>query len=363
MSRSSRPYLGKTGPSRGSSPVGLLRVARSLPVEDPRFRAWAASHSRGNPGSCRPSRRLGVAGIRLFPGERCRGSRPRVADALNPMWDGAAIITDGGRGRIDLSPRPRHRVSCRMVPDGVRHGEQGVPSQDNERPVHASVSSIIFSGCCLRFQECQLWAFPAPRLAPPRRRLPAMRLLTKRSSRSSVVSWYEAVTLLRVAQRQQRGEISVWTEAEWERAARGGREGALSPVGGDTASGSAVLQGTPSAAPVYWRTGTEPVGQRRTQRIRPLQHVRQRARVVQRLVCAGVFCGLARAQSARAGNGGAAGVSGGAWRHHIKMSRCAARSGARSTGVSICGLRVSNGVQHSVKVDCEGHAREDQCIC
>ena len=67
------------------------------------------------------------------------------------------------------------------------------------------------------------------------------------------VSWFEAVQYCEWLKRRSHLECRLPTEAEWERAARGGREGRLYPWGDEP----------PQSLPDYahrWRTGPEPVG-------------------------------------------------------------------------------------------------------
>ena len=95
------------------------------------------------------------------------------------------------------------------------------------------------------------------------------------------VSWFEAVRYCEWLSATTGRKFRLPTEAEWERAARGGREGELYPWGNTTPQ---ALPDYAERCARYWKAGPEPVGLRRSQRIWPLQHVRQRARMVQRLV-------------------------------------------------------------------------------
>jgi formylglycine-generating enzyme len=113
------------------------------------------------------------------------------------------------------------------------------------------------------------------------------------------------------------------TEAEWERAARGGREGALFPWG-DTPPQSLPDYAARCAA--HWQTGPEPVA-----RAAPNGYGLYN-------MCDNVheWCSdwylpnyyeVSPGRNPRGPQtGGRRASRGGSWRHHIKMSRCATRS-------------------------------------
>ena len=115
------------------------------------------------------------------------------------------------------------------------------------------------------------------------------------------------------------------TEAEWERAARGGREGAQFPWG-DEPPQSLPGYADRCADRSYWKTGPEPVGRANPNPyglFNMCDNVHEwcsdwyapdyYAMSPERNPC-GPETGTRRASR------------GGSWRHHIKMSRCAARS-------------------------------------
>ncbi len=133
------------------------------------------------------------------------------------------------------------------------------------------------------------------------------------------VSWFDAVAYCEWLSEAARFRYRLPTEAEWERAARGGREGGRYAWGEDA----------PASLPDYtsrWKRGPEPVGlyspnplgihnlgenvhewcsdwfDRNYYSVAPYRNPQGPAR------------GERRASR------------GGAWRHHIKVSRCAARS-------------------------------------
>ena len=133
------------------------------------------------------------------------------------------------------------------------------------------------------------------------------------------VSWHEAEQYCRWLSTVTAGRYRLPTEAEWERAARGGREGRLFPWG----------DAAPESLPNYahrWQAGPEPVGNSAPNGYGLYD------------VCANVheWCsdwydpGYYAVSPERNPPGPATGrrraSPGGSWRHHIKVSRCAARS-------------------------------------
>ena len=133
------------------------------------------------------------------------------------------------------------------------------------------------------------------------------------------VSWHEAVCYCEWLSERTGRSFRLPTEAEWERAARGGRESALYPWG-DT---------PPQSLPGYagrWQTGPEPVGHGEPNAYGPYN------------MCDNVhewcsdwfspsYYSVSPERNPRGPEaGGRRSSRGGSWRHHITMSRCAARS-------------------------------------
>ena len=133
------------------------------------------------------------------------------------------------------------------------------------------------------------------------------------------VSWFEAVAYCEWLTRSTGRRYRLPTEVEWERAARGAREGALYPWGDEP----------PQARPGYaerWLRGPEPVGRQAPNDFGLYD------------ICDNVheWCsdwfdpGYYAISPERDPHGPEAGTRrssrGGSWRHHIKVSRCAARS-------------------------------------
>jgi formylglycine-generating enzyme required for sulfatase activity len=133
------------------------------------------------------------------------------------------------------------------------------------------------------------------------------------------VSWYEAVKYCEWLATETGRGFRLPSEAEWERAARGGDEGKLYPWG----------DAPPQSLPDYdkrWLTGPEPVG-RYAPNAFGLYDVCENVHEW----CSDWFQADYYASSPeRNPRGPEAGTRrssrGGSWRHHIKASRCAARS-------------------------------------
>jgi formylglycine-generating enzyme len=133
------------------------------------------------------------------------------------------------------------------------------------------------------------------------------------------VSWFDAIAYCKWLSQVTRKEFRLPTEAEWEYAARGAREGALFPWGDDS----------PESRPRYakrWRTGPEPVRQSPPNAFGLYE------------MCENVhewcsdwfqsdYYSVSPGQNPRGpDNGERKSSRGGSWRHHIKISRCSTRS-------------------------------------
>ena len=133
------------------------------------------------------------------------------------------------------------------------------------------------------------------------------------------VSWFDAVLYCEWLGRATGRKCRLPTEAEWERAARGGVEDKLFPWGDDP----------PQSRPGYgnrWKSGPEPVGQSPPNAFGVYD------------ICENVhewcidwyqanYYAIAPERNPRGPESGSRRSSrGGSWRHHIKIARCAARS-------------------------------------
>ncbi len=133
------------------------------------------------------------------------------------------------------------------------------------------------------------------------------------------VSWFEAVRYCGWLSETSGRHYRLPTEAEWERAARGGVEDKLFPWGDDP----------PKSLPNYdqrWQTGPEPVGRSAPNTFGIYD------------LCANVhewcadwyqpdYYAVSPERNPRGPETGDRRVSrGGSWRHHVKVTRCAARS-------------------------------------
>jgi len=224
-----------------------------------------------------------------------------------------------------LSPRRAQEEDC--VPALVR-----IPAgwflmgcaagQDNEKPVHRVwVDEFLLAdrqvtnadyGCFLRDNPSFL---PPPFWTDPAFNHPEQPVVG--------MSWHEAVGYCGWLRASSGRKFRLPTEAEWERAARGGREETLFPWG-DT---------PPQSLPSYadrcagrWKTGPEPVG-----RAEPNAYGLYNMCDNVHEWCSDWYAPDYYAVSPKRNPGGPEtgerrASRGGSWRHHVKMSRCAARS-------------------------------------
>jgi formylglycine-generating enzyme len=194
--------------------------------------------------------------------------------------------------------------------------------QDNEKPTHRVwIDEFLLAACQVtnavygRFLRDAASPFPPPFWSDPAFNLPEQPVVG--------VSWYEATRYCEWLSASTGRKFRLPAEAEWERAARGDRESALFPWG-DAPPQS--LPGYADRCEAHWKTGPEPVA-----RAEPNAYGLYN-------MCDNVheWCGdwyapdyyeLSPERNPRGPESGARRTSrGGSWRHHIKVSRCAARS-------------------------------------
>ena len=189
--------------------------------------------------------------------------------------------------------------------------------QDCERPVHRVwVDAFLLAATQVTNAEYAAFLEATGRTAPPLWEDPGFN-----HPRQPVVtvSWFDAADYCAWLVESTGRHFRLPSEAEWERAARGGVEGKLYPWG----------DAPPEERPGYgskWKTGPERVGQDIPNPFGLYD------------ICANVheWCGdwydaeYYAASPERKPRGPETGTRrasrGGSWRHHIKMSRCSARS-------------------------------------
>jgi len=130
------------------------------------------------------------------------------------------------------------------------------------------------------------------------------------------VSWFDAVEYCEWLAAQWKLPVRLPTEAEWEFAARGGREQQLYPWGNDL----------PEAIPGRWREGPEPVGQGIPNKYGLYDMCQNVHEWCKDWYDPQYYSTSPEANPQGPSQGIRRASRGGAWRHHIKFSRCAARS-------------------------------------
>jgi formylglycine-generating enzyme len=189
--------------------------------------------------------------------------------------------------------------------------------QDNEKPVHRVwVDDFLLGACQVRNADyaqflCDARALPPPFWSNPHLNHPDQPVVG--------VSWHEAVRYCEWLSARTNRLFRLPSEAEWERAARGGRESALFPWGDappDTLAGYAER----------WKSGPEPVGSAEPNGF-GLYNTCDNVHEWCRDWYDPNYYAVSPERNPRGPESGTRRASrGGSWRHHIKMSRCAARS-------------------------------------
>ena len=197
--------------------------------------------------------------------------------------------------------------------------------QDNEKPVHRVwLDEFLLAVCQVtnanygRFL-CDTATVPPPFWSDPAFNHPEQPVVG--------VSWYEAVRYCEWLSASSGKKFRLPTEAEWERAARGGHDdadaGTLFPWG-DAPPQS--LPGYADRCAGSWKTGPEPVG-RAEPNACGLYNMCDNVHEWCSDWYAPSYYAVSPERNPPGPETGVRRASrGGSWRHHIKMSRCAARS-------------------------------------
>ena len=189
--------------------------------------------------------------------------------------------------------------------------------QDNEKPVHRVwVDEFLLASCQVTNADYAHFLRGTGWAAPP---------FWNQSEFSHPqqpvvgVSWFDAVRYCDWLSEQTGRRCRLPSEAEWERAARAGKEGAVYPWG-DT---------LPQSLPGYagrWQSGPEPVGRSEPNGF-GLFNMCDNVHEWCRDWYDAAYYGISPERNPCGPDAGERRASrGGSWRHHVKISRCAARS-------------------------------------
>ncbi len=189
--------------------------------------------------------------------------------------------------------------------------------RDDERPVHRVwVDAFELAACQTINAEYELFLAATRRPEPPHWR---DALFRHPQQPVVAVSWFDAVAYCEWLSRLTRRNYRLPTEAEWEHAARGGSEDALYPWG----------DAPPEQVPDYsqrWRSGPERVALYAPSAFGLYNLGDNVHEWCADWYDAGYYtCSPERNPSGPA-DGSRRASRGGSWRHHIKVTRIAARS-------------------------------------
>lgn len=189
--------------------------------------------------------------------------------------------------------------------------------QDNERPIHRVwIDAFDLAPYQVTNTEYERYVRASGSAAPPTWSDPNF----KQPDQPVVaVSWFEATSYCQWLTEASGRNYRLPTEAEWERAARGGVDSHLFPWGDQK----------PETQPDYfsrWKNGPEPVA-KYTPNAFGLYDICENVHEWCSDWYDAEYYAKSPARNPRGPESGTRRASrGGSWRHHIKVSRCAARS-------------------------------------
>jgi formylglycine-generating enzyme required for sulfatase activity len=204
----------------------------------------------------------------------------------------------------------------RTIPEGwFWMGSEG--GQDNERPVHRVWVDAFQLGACQVTNYAYAQFLDETGTAPP----PTWEDPPLNSPQQPVVSvsWLEAMQYCEWLSPYWGKPCRLPSEAEWERAARGGVEGKLFPWGDEL----------PATRPNYasrWKTGPEPVATQAANHYGLFDIGENIHEWCSDWFQAEYYAVSPERNPQGPPSGERKASRGGSWRHHVKISRCAARA-------------------------------------
>ncbi len=193
--------------------------------------------------------------------------------------------------------------------------------QDNEKPVHRVwVDEYLLAACQVTNAEYSHFLRDSKILPPPFWSDPAF----NHPEQPVVgVSWQEAARYCEWLGATTGRQFRLPTEAEWERAARGGREKTLFPWGDEPPQS---LPGYADRCAGHWKAGPEPVGCAEPNAYGLYNMCDNVHEWCSDWYAPGYYAVSPERNPQGPETGDRRASRGGSWRHHVKMSRCAARS-------------------------------------
>ncbi len=195
--------------------------------------------------------------------------------------------------------------------------------QDNEKPVHSVwIDEFLLAACQVTNAEYAHFRRETASSPPPFWNDSAF---SHPQQPVVGVSWHEAVRFCEWLSATAGQNFRLPTEAEWERAARGGNHdaGALFPWG-DTPP--LELPNYAARCDAYWKSGPEPVGRAEPNAYGLYNMCDNVHEWCSDWYAADYYAASPERNPCGPESGVRRASRGGSWRHHIKMSRCAARS-------------------------------------
>jgi formylglycine-generating enzyme len=203
-----------------------------------------------------------------------------------------------------------------LIPSGW-FGMGSDTGQENERPRHQVwVNAFYLADCQVTNREYAIFLDESGLAPPPMWHDPNF---CHPSQPVVAVSWFDAVLYCDWLSRGAGRKCRLPTEAEWERAARGGLEDKRFPWGDDP----------PESRPCYasrWESGPEPVGQSPPNGFGLYDMCENVHEWCRDWYQADFYAISPQRNPSGPESGSRRSSRGGAWRHHIKIARCAARS-------------------------------------